>query len=144
MSCKNLLDALQSILYYNKSQGNNETFTVDQEQIFEIIEHLRENPQKMFMYLRKHFAKHFDIDLCIVAFDNGKFTLIKKNDYNKNTMAFLSFNKDNTVHGPLYITNVDGTRETIFFSNDNDICIDVYMYVAQLNTTSKIFLRYFK
>lgn len=141
--CKNLLDALKSILYYNTSQGNNETLTEVQDQMFEIIEQLREHhPQKMFHYLCKNFAKHFDIELCIITYDNGKFSLIHKDDYNKEKIAYLSFNQDNTVRGPLYVTGADNTRETVFSKNDVDISIHAYIYVAQLNDKSKVFHEY--
>jgi hypothetical protein len=96
------------------------------------------------MYLCKHFAKHFDIDLYIIAFDNGKFSLINKDNHDKKNMAFLSFNKNNEVRGPLYTISDNGTNETVFSSDNVDIMLDVYMYVAQLNDSSKIFVRIFE
>jgi len=140
--CKNLLDAIGCILYYNTYQRNNETLTEYQEQIFEIIEQLRERPQTMFMYLRKNFAKHFDIDLYIITFDNGNFSLSDKDNYDKKNMAFLSFNEDNTVCGPLYTISDNGTKETVFASENADIRLDVYLYVTELNHSSKIFFEY--
>jgi len=140
--CMNMLEAIGCILYNNTYQKNIETLTETQVQIFEIIEQLRE-PQKMFMYLRKHFAIQFDIDLYIIAYENGKFSLINQDNYNKKKMAFLSFNEDNTVCGPLYTVNVNGTKKTVFSSNNNDIRVDVYVYVTQLNSNSKILLEYF-
>ncbi len=140
--CKTLLDAIRCILNHNAYQKNNETLTEQQEQVFEIIEQLREHPQTMFMYLCKNFAMHFDIDLYIIAFDNGKFSLINKNNKDKKNMAFLSFNEDHQVCGPLYTVNDNGTMEIVFASDNADILLDVYMYVTELNHSSKKFFEY--
>jgi hypothetical protein len=139
-----LLDAIREILQNNSYQTNNETLTEHQGQIYEIIENLREQPQKMFMYLRKYFAIHFDIDLYIIAFDNGKFSMINKDKYDKKTMAYMLFNEDNTVCGPLCTINDNGTRETVFDIDDIDIQLHVYMYVAQLNDKSKNLIQIFR
>jgi len=140
----NINDAIRFILNNNINQTlNNEPLTVYQEEIFEIIEQLREYPQKMFMYLRKNFAKQFDIDLYIITFDNEKFSLITENNYGKQNKAFLLFNEDNTVCGPLYTISTNGNHETVFSVNDIDIDMDVYLYVAQLNYRSKIFIQIF-
>ncbi|CAF4557435.1 unnamed protein product [Rotaria sp. Silwood1] len=105
--CKTLIDAIRYILCNNSFQGSNATLTEVQEQIFEIIEKLNTLPQIMFEYLRKHFAKHFDIDLYIIAFINEKFSIIHDDNYDKANIAYLQLNKDNTVQGPLYIKKVN-------------------------------------
>ncbi|CAF0808229.1 unnamed protein product [Adineta steineri] len=128
----NLLDAIKFILTNNTKQRNNETLTEYQEEIFQIVEKFYTQPQTMFEYLRKNFAKYFDIDLYPIVFENENFSLITENNYEKNNKAYLSFNKDNTVHGPLYKTNVNGTTETVFSANDN-IQVEVYMFVMELN-----------
>ncbi|CAF2656372.1 unnamed protein product [Rotaria sp. Silwood2] len=133
--CKTLLDAIRHILSNNSFQGSHATLTEDQEQIFEIIENLNTCPDTMFKYLRKHFAKHFDIDLYIMAFINEKFSLIHDDSYDKANVAYLLLNKDNTVQGPLYITSVNGNNETVFSKGDPDIHVDMYIYLAHLNNT---------
>ncbi|CAF0937124.1 unnamed protein product [Adineta steineri] len=127
----NLLDAIKFILNNNIKQGNNETLTEEQEEIFQIVEKLCIEPRTMFAYLRKNFAKYFDIDLQPIVFDNGKFLVIEDN-YGKDNKAFLLFNKDNTVHGPLYIKNSKGTTETVF-SADDYIELFVTIYVSTIN-----------
>jgi hypothetical protein len=139
----NIRDAIRFILDNNINRRTNETLTEHQEQIFEIIEQLHVCPQTMFMCLRKNFAKQFDIDLHIITFDNENFSLITENNYQKENMTFLVFNKDNTVRGPLYTISTNGTRETVFSVHNDEIPMDVYSYVAQLNDTSKIFIQIF-
>jgi hypothetical protein len=97
----------------------------------------------MFECLQEHFAKHFDTNLTIIAFDNKKFSIINNVNHGQKYVAFLSFNKDNTVCGPLYTINVDGTRQTVFSTDNIDTRLDVYMYVDQLNNISKNFFEYF-
>jgi hypothetical protein len=135
-----LLDAIRYILSNDTNHNSNEIqLTDEQVQIFEIIEQLRVSPQTMFMYLNKHFTKHFDIDLYIIAFDKGAFPIINPDNHDKANMAFLSFNEHNTVRGPVYIKKDNGTTQTIFSSDDDCIQIDVYMYLSDLSDSSKLF-----
>jgi hypothetical protein len=64
-------------------------------------------------------------------------------NHDKKYTAFVTFNKDHTIRGPLYTTNVNGTTETVFSVDNIDIILDVYMDIAQLNDISKIFIRIF-
>ncbi len=138
-----LLDAIKCIVYNNTYQKNIATLSVSQEEVFTVIEKLRVCPKTMFKCLHDHFAEHFDIYLYIIAFDNGKFSLMNKINHDKKYTAFVTFNKDHTIHGPLCTKNVNGTTETVFSVDNRDIILDVYMYIAQLNDISKIFVRIF-
>ncbi|CAF0782970.1 unnamed protein product [Adineta steineri] len=130
----NLLYAIEFILYNNTKHRNNETLTEVQADLFQIVENLHIQPQKMFMYLRQNFAKYFDIDLYPIAFVNEEFSLItENNDENKNK-AFLLFNEDNTVRGPLYTKNGSGTTETVFSANyDTQVDVDSYLFGLNLS-----------
>ncbi|CAF3743454.1 unnamed protein product [Rotaria sordida] len=105
--CKTLSDAVRYILSNNSFQGSNATLTVHQEDVFEVIEQLKVCPSKMFESLRTYFAKFFDIDLYIIGFINEKFSIIHDDKHDKANMAYLQFNKDHTIYGPLYITSVN-------------------------------------
>ncbi len=143
MQCSSLLDAIRFIVYHNTHQKNIATLSVSQEEVFIIIEQLRVCPQTMFKCLHDHFAEHFDIYLYIIAFDNGRFSLMNKTTHDKKHTAFVTFNKDHTIRGPLYTKNVNGTTKTVFTGNNHNILIDVYMYIAQLNDIGKIFVQIF-
>lgn len=112
--------------------------TEEQEQVFEIIEQLYQSPEKMFMYLCKHFAKHYDIDLNLIICDNKKYSLMKNYIYEKKYVAFIKFDENNLICGPLYKTNVNGTVRTVFSVNNYDLCIDSYMYVTYLDDKRKV------
>ncbi|CAF0844276.1 unnamed protein product [Adineta steineri] len=128
----NLVDAIKYILNNNKNKENNETLTEKQAEIFQIVEKLYTQPQTMFANLRKKFAKYFDIDLYPIVFDNGNYSLITKNNYGEENKAFLLFKKDNTVDGPLFIKNGNGTIATVFSAND-PFELFVTIYVSLLN-----------
>ncbi|CAF1158005.1 unnamed protein product [Rotaria sordida] len=130
--CKTLSDAVRYILSNNSFQGSNATLTVHQEDVFEVIEQLKVCPSKMFESLRTYFAKFFDIDLYIIGFINEKFSIIHDDKHDKANMAYLQFNKDHTIYGPLYITSVNGNNETVF-SKDAGIHVDICIYVVHLN-----------
>ncbi|CAF3554591.1 unnamed protein product [Rotaria sordida] len=131
--CKTLSDAVRYILSNNSFQGSNATLTVHQEDVFEVIEQLKVCPSKMFESLRTYFAKFFDIDLYIIGFINEKFSIIHDDKHDKANMAYLQFNKDHTIYGPLYITSVNGNNETVFSKEDAGIHVDICIYVVHLN-----------
>jgi hypothetical protein len=111
--CGNLLDAIRFILENNTYQKNNATLSVLQEDIFVVIEQLRVCPPKMFQYLQEKFVKHFDIYLYIIAFDNGRFSLMNTINHDKKYTAFVTFNKDHTIRGPLFTMFENGVSSDI-------------------------------
>lgn len=111
-----------------------------QQDTFEIIEQLRECPHKMFEALHKHMEKHCDIDLYIIAYINGKFSMVPNQSHKHLPKACLLFNTDNSVCGPLYTINVRGDRKIVFSHDTYDSYFNRYMYTAQLNYTGKFFI----
>lgn len=127
----------------NNNQSNNGTIlTESQVEIFEIIEQLRLCPEKMYMYAIKKFTDIFNIYLYIVGYHQGKLELINKYhpllENNKENMAFLLFNENNTVNGALYIEDNQGIQQTVF-SCKEIILYDVLYRLEQFNDTSKFY-----
>ncbi|CAF3858587.1 unnamed protein product, partial [Rotaria magnacalcarata] len=117
-TCANLVEAIQFILSNNNQSNNGTILTESQVELFQIIEHLRLFPAKMYMYAIKKFADFFNIHLYIIGYHQDKLELINKYhsalQNNKESMAFLLFNADNTVNGALYIEEKQDIKETVF------------------------------
>lgn len=138
LPCRTLPEAIQYVLNNNPFEKNNQILKENEERLFEIIELASSNPKKMFSYLQRHFAEHFDIDLHVIGFVDEKFSLIKRTQNEKQRMAFIAFDKQNKIHGSLYTTNASGIAETVFTVDNGGINVDVYLYVMQLNDGNRI------
>lgn len=136
-SCQTLSKAIQFILFNNKNEDNKHILTEEYARIFDVIEEFNECPHQMFTVLIKKFTELYDIDLYIINFNGTKFEVFNKYRYLKDgsnrNMAFLSFNEDNTICGPLCILMYDGTTQTIF--SDSDFFVGHYVddYLDELN-----------
>ena len=60
-------------------------------------------------------------------------------NYNKSNIAFLLFNEDNVVQGPLCITKENGNKQIVFSKNDYSSHEDMYIYMTWLNDNSNFF-----
>jgi len=142
-ACQTLVESLRFILFNNKNQNNNQTLTDNDGRTFDIIEQFSECPQKMFKMLIKHFKELYDTDLFIINFDGTKFDVFNKESYlqgnQKPNMAFLSFNEDNMICGPLYVTIGNETIHTVFSYDNLHIWNHVDDYLEELNKSSKFF-----
>lgn len=142
-ACQTLVEGLRFILFNNKNQNNNQTLTDNDARIFDIIEQFSECPQKMFTILIKNFTELYDTDLYIINFNGTKFNVFNEDSYlkekSKANMAFLSFNEDNTVFGPLFVTINGETIHTVFSCSDFDIWHHIDAYLEELNKSSKLF-----
>lgn len=142
--CASLPAAVRTILASAREGTEWQTLPSEREErIFEVIECLRDHPETMFKYLIKHFTEIYDIDLIVSGYKEGKFDQINAESqetlFTKPTRAFLLFNKDNTVRGPMFITNVDGSMRTAFPSDCVLAKLDFRMYLAYLNNPGESF-----
>jgi hypothetical protein len=137
------VEAIHFILFNNNNQNNNQTLSENEKRIFDILEQFAECPQKMFMNLIKHFTEFYDIDLYIINFDGTKFNVLNRDNYlkesSKANIAFLSFNEDNTVCGPLCITIDNDNVQTVFSNDVLYIWHNIDDYLDELNKSSKRF-----
>ncbi len=142
-----MVESLQFILFNNKNKNNNRTLTDNDGRIFDIIEQFSECPQTMFTILIKYFTKFYDTELFIINFDGTKFDVFNKESYlkenSKTNMAFLSFNEDNMICGPLCVTIGNETINTVFSCADLHIWNLVDDYLEELNKSSMFFYFFF-
>ncbi len=142
-----MVESLQFILFNNKNKNNNRTLTDNDGRIFDIIEQFSECPQKMFTILIEHFTEFYDTELFIINFDGTKFDVFNKESYlkvnSKTNMAFLSFNEDNMICGPLCVTIGNETIDTVFSCADLHIWNLVDDYLEELNKSSMFFYFFF-
>ena len=137
------MEAIHFILFNNNNQNNNHTLSENEKRIFDILEQFTECPQKMFTNLIKHFTELYDIDLYIINFHGTKFNVLNKDNYleenSKANIAFLSFNEDNTICGPLCMTIDSDTVQTVFSNDVFYIWHNIDDYLDELNKSSKRF-----
>jgi hypothetical protein len=142
--CENLMAAVRTILANAREKNERQTLPSDsEERIFEVVERLSVCPEQMFKYLIKTFVEIYDIDLIIIANKDGKFDQInteaQEPSLRKAKIAFLLFNKDYTVRGPLFMNNADGSIRTAFLLDDYLAKVDLYMYLLYLNDPGESF-----
>ena len=135
---RNISEAFPYILNNNIFRINNQMLKENEEQILETMTLLRHYPDTMFSYLQEYFAKHFEINLLIIGFRHGKFSLIKKENNEKRYIAFLVFDERNAVYGVLYNIDANGTVQTVFNAEDCGLKLDVYLYIMHLNDPGRI------
>ena len=142
--CENLSAAVGLVVANAKEGTERQTLLSDREErIFELIECLRDFPEKMFKHLMKHFTEIYNIDLHIIVFHEGKFikmhTEAQQRPDSEPKMACLVFNKNHTVHGSLFLTCVDGSIRTAFSSNCVEANLGLHLHLVYLNDSSQCF-----
>ena len=142
--CETLPAAVRTILANAREGTERQTLPSDREErIFEVIEDLRDHPEKMFKYLITNFTEIYDIDLIVIGYREGKFVQINAEAQEtlptKPKQAFLLFNRDNSVCGPLFTTHVDGSIQAAFPCNCPSAKLYSYMYLAYLNDPGESF-----
>lgn len=137
--CGSIAESIKFIRDWRKTDQNNKPITNGAIQTFKTIEDLPSSPKQKFQRFQQHFAEVFDCNLGIIAFDEGKFTLDMGSD-NRTRKAYICFNKDQTIRGPLYEVCPDGSIKTVFSSSmeDFDFHISVHLYVCRLNDAGNI------
>lgn len=136
LPCDNLLNGIQNIIQHDPRRTNDRMLTEQQAYVLEMIM-LQQNPLVMFNSICRYVAKSFDIDLFIVGYHSGEFTLIKSGTAERTHVAYLVFNEDHTVCGPLYRDGPSNVQETFFLSADHSVQWNVTLYIAGLNHRSE-------
>lgn len=136
---RNISEAFRHIFNGKKFHVNDQILKENEKFILEMMGLLRQYPDTMFSCLQEHFAKHFDINLLIIAFRNGKFVLIPKENNERRYLVCLVFDQRDVLHGILYTIDHDGTVQTVFNASDYSVNVDAHLHVMRLNETSRFF-----
>lgn len=90
----------------------------------------------MFQHIQQCFENYFEINLCIIALKENYFDQFPSSTAKKtHPRAFLLFQFDQTLHGPLYIVRNDHSIQTIVPIEDNSVELSLYYFIQERNNS---------